>query len=144
MQHKANIALLNSVARATEMGKNTLDQMIPMAEKPEFKAELLKEQRGFRSFNQKAHAALDACGARAEGAGTMEKLMSKAGIAGRTLGDKSTRNMAEMLLEGSQMGVTECITSLRDYPKASEGARQMVHELKQFQEENIETLKRFL
>ena len=73
MQHKDNIDLLNSVVRATEMGKNTLDQMIPMAEKPEFKAELLKEQRGFRSFNQKAHAALDACGARAEAAPSIRK-----------------------------------------------------------------------
>ena len=41
-----NENLLNTVIRVTDMGKATLDQMIPMAERAEFKAELMRQQNG--------------------------------------------------------------------------------------------------
>ena len=45
--------------------------------------------------------ALTACGGTAQGQSTMAKLNTKMGISMKTLTDRSTRNLAEMLSEGS-------------------------------------------
>ena len=93
-----NMALLQEVARGTEMGKNTLEQMLPLTEDRLLRAELLEEQRGYRSLNQRAHTAIAALGGEAEGAGSLEKLGAKMGILSRTLGGRSTQKLAQMLV----------------------------------------------
>ena len=57
-----NEAMLQEIVQNTEMGKNTLDQLVPMAEDEQFKAELLRQRNIYRQLNQEAHAAIDACG----------------------------------------------------------------------------------
>ena len=41
------------------MGKNTLEQIVPMTEDPAFRAELLRERNLYRELNQEAHTAID-------------------------------------------------------------------------------------
>ena len=53
----------------------------------------------------------------------MAKLNTKVSIGMKTITDKSTRNLAEMLTQGSGMGVVDCIKSQKDYPDAARGRR---------------------
>ena len=39
-----NLSLLEAVVQNTEMGKNTLEQIVPMTDDVQFKAELLRER----------------------------------------------------------------------------------------------------
>lgn len=139
-----NMALLQEVARGTEMGKNTLEQMLPLTEDRLLRAELLEEQRGYRSLNQRAHTAIAALGGEAEGAGSLEKLGAKMGIFSRTLGGRSTQKLAQMLVEGTSAGITACVQAQNSAPNASAGARQLSDELLEFQRENLQSLERFL
>ena len=100
-QKNDNLNLLEAVVQNTEMGKNTLEQIVPMTEEPRFKAELLRQRNIYRELNQEARTAITACGGTAQGQSTMAKLNTKMGISMKTLTDKSTRNLAEMLSEGS-------------------------------------------
>ena len=61
------------------------------------------------------------------------------GIRTRTMLDKSTRNLATMLAEGSGQGVLDCKRAEKDYPTASPGAMQLCHELGRFQSEAEQT-----
>ena len=61
------------------------------------------------------------------------------GIRTRTMMDKSTRNLATMLAEGSGQGVLDCKRAERDYPEASPGAFKLCHELGAFQSDAEET-----
>ena len=106
-QKNDNLNLLEAVVQNTEMGKNTLEQIVPMTEEPRFKAELLRQRNIYRELNQEAHTAITACGGTAQGQSTMAKLNTRMGIGMKTLTDKSTRNLAEMLSEGSSQGVME-------------------------------------
>ena len=40
-----NLSLLDAVVQNTEMGKNTLEQIVPMTDDVQFKAELLRERK---------------------------------------------------------------------------------------------------
>ena len=47
-----NLNMLEAIVQNTEMGKNTLDQLVPMAEDEQFKAELLRQRNIYRQLNQ--------------------------------------------------------------------------------------------
>lgn len=139
-----NLSLLEAVVQNTEMGKNTLEQIVPMTDDVQFKAELLRERNIYRELNEEAHTAIEACGGTAQGQSTMAKLNTRMGIGMKTLTDKSTRNLAEMLSEGSSQGVMDCIKSQKDYPDAAPGSKRLMQKVQDFEEDNRIRLERFL
>ena len=143
-QKNDNLNLLEAVVQNTEMGKNTLEQIVPMTEEPRFKAELLRQRNIYRELNQEARTAITACGGTAQGQSTMAKLNTKMGISMKTLTDKSTRNLAEMLTQGSGMGVVDCVKAQKDYPNAAPGTKRLVQRLQDFQEDSRVKLEQFL
>lgn len=143
-QKNDNLNLLEAVVQNTEMGKNTLEQIVPMTEEPRFKAELLRQRNIYRELNQEARTAITACGGTAQGQSTMAKLNTKMGISMKTLTDKSTRNLAEMLSEGSSQGVMDCIKSQKDYPDAAPVSKRLMQKLQDFEEDNRIKLEQFL
>lgn len=143
-QNNDNLNLLEAVVENTEMGKNTLEQIVPMAEDQRFKAELLRQRNIYRELNQEAHNSIAACGGEARGQSPLAKMNTKMGISMKTLTDKSTRNLAEMLSEGSSQGVMDCIKSQKDYPNAAPGSKRLMQRLQEFQEDNRIKLEQFL
>ena len=139
-----NLSLLDAVVQNTEMGKNTLEQIVPMTDDVQFKAELLRERNIYRELNQEAHTAIEACGGSAQGQSAMAKFNTKMGISMKTLTDKSTRNLAEMLSEGSSQGVMDCVKSQKDYPDAAPGSKRLMQRLQDFEEDNRIKLEQFL
>ena len=139
-----NLSLLEAVVQNTEMGKNTLEQIVPMTDDVQFKAELLRERNIYRELNQEAHTAIEACGGTAQGQSAMAKLNTRMGIGMKTLTDKSTRNLAEMLSEGSSQGVMDCIKSQKDYPDAAPGSKRLMQKVQDFEEDNRIRLEGFL
>lgn len=131
MEHQKddNLHMLEAVVQNTEMGKNTLAQILPMTEDARFKAELIRQRSGYQELNQEAHAGLDACGGRAQGQSALAKMNTRVGIGIRTLTDRSTRNLAGMLSEGSSQGVMDCIKCQKDYPGAAPGTRRLMQRL---------------
>ena len=73
----ALLNLLEAVVQNTEMGKNTLEQILPMTNDVQFKAELLRQRNIYHQLNQEAHTAIEACGGSAQGQSTMAKLNTK-------------------------------------------------------------------
>ena len=139
-QKNDNLNLLEAVVQNTEMGKNTLEQIVPMTDDTQFKAELLRQRNLYHQLNQEAHTAMKACGGTAQGQSAMAKFNTKMGISMKTLTDRSTRNLAEMLSEGSSQGVMVCIKSQKDYPDAAPGSKRLM----EFEEDNRVRLEQFL
>ena len=131
-QKNDNLNLLEAVVQNTEMGKNTLEQIVPMTEDPAFRAELLRERNLYRELNQEAHTAIEACGGTAQGQSIMAKLNTKMGIGMKTLS------------EGSSQGVMDCIKSQKDYPDAAPGSKRLMQKLQDLEEENRLKLEQFL
>ena len=139
-----NLSMLEAVVQNTEMGKNTLDQIVPMTDDTRFKAELLRERNIYQQLNQEAHTCITACGGKAQGQTAFAKMNTRMGISMKTLTDKSTRNLAEMLSEGSSQGVMDCIKCQKDYPDAAPGSKRLMQRLQDFQEDSRIKLEQFL
>ena len=133
-QKNDNLNLLEAVVQNTEMGKNTLEQILPMTNDVQFKAELLRQRNVYHQLNQEAHTAIEACGGTAQGQSAMAKLNTKMGIGLKTLTDT----------QGSGMGVVDCVKAQKDYPNAAPGAKRLAQRLQEFQEDSRVKLEQFL
>ena len=60
------------------------------------------------------------------------------------MSDKSTSHLAQMLIEGSSMGVTNALQDLRKYEDADTEILRLMRKLYKFEEKNVETYKAFL
>ena len=96
-----NEKMLQEIVQNTEMGKNTLDELMSLTHDQKLRDEMLRQKREYRRINQAAHTALDAIGAEAHGQSAAARMSVSMGIRTRTMMDKSTRNLATMLAEGS-------------------------------------------
>ena len=117
-----NEAMLQEIVQNTEMGKNTLDEMIGLTHDQKLKDEMLRQRKEYRRINQQAHNALDAIGAEAKGQSAAARMSVSMGIRTRT-----------MLAEGSGQGVLECRKAESDFPEASPGAHRLMQELCSFE-----------
>ena len=139
-----NEKMLQEIVQNTEMGENTLEEMMGLAHDQRLKDEMMRQRNEYRRLNQRAHTALDAIGAEAKGQSAAARMSVSMGIRTRTMLDKSTRNLATMLAEGSGQGVVDCKRAETDYPQASPGARQLMEELCGFQEKAEQTWREFV
>ncbi len=140
-----DISLLNAIIKNTEMGTSSLDQIIDSAENEAFKSSLQIQKKGFSQLDQEARQALSMRGAeKPKGQGMLAKIGTSVSIAGKTLSDNSTRHLADMLIQGNNMGTTDCVKALRDNPRASSEVQHLAKRLQEFEERNTQELQQFL
>ena len=146
-QKNDNLNMLEAIVQNTEMGKNTLDQLVPMAEDEQFKAELLRQRNIYRQLNQEAHAAIDACGGSAQGQSAMAKLNTKVSIGMKTITDKShPQPRRDAPPEGRRQWAVGGLhtNSQKDYPDAAPGSKRLMQKLQDFEEDNRLKLEQYL
>ena len=139
-----NEAMLQEVVQNTEMGKNTLEEIMGLTHDQALKDEIMRQRNAYRQLNQQAHTALDAIGCEARGQSAAARMSVSMGIRTRTMLDKSTRNLATMLAEGSGQGVLDCKRAETDYPLASPGAHKLMQQLCDFQTRAEQTWREFV
>lgn len=139
-----DISLLNAIIKNTEMGTSSLNQIIDSADNEAFKSSLQIQKKGFSQLDQEARQALSMRGAEPEGQGMLAKIGTTVSIAGKTLSDNSTRHLADMLIQGNNMGTTDCVKALRDNPRASSEIQGLAKRLQEFEERNTQELQQFL
>ena len=139
-----NEAMLQEVVQNTEMGKNTLEEIMGLTHDQALKDEIMRQRNAYRQLNQQAHTALDAIGCEAKGQSAAARMSVSMGLRTRTMLDKSTRNLATMLAEGSGQGVLDCKRAETDYPLASPGAHKLMQQLCEMQTRAEQTWREFV
>ena len=139
-----NEAMLQEVVQNTELGKNTLEEIMGLTHDQALKDEIMRQRNAYRQLNQQAHTALDAIGCEARGQSAAARMSVSMGIRTRTMLDKSTRNLATMLAEGSSQGVLDCKRAETDYPLASPGAHKLMQQLCEMQTRAEQTWREFV
>lgn len=141
----ANAELLNYVYQNSQMGVDTLEQLMEITDSRALKECLDRQLEGYRAFHKEAERLLNESGYDEKGLNTFEKVRTYLMVNLQTMKDHSPSHIAKMLIQGSSMGVTEAIKTLRQYETAAEkDIRKLMEDLKDFEEKNIEKLKEFL
>lgn len=136
--------ILNYMVRNTQMGCNTLKQLCEDVETSALKQELQTQQEHYSDVLNRATVMLHSMGEDAEKLSPMTKASTYIGVAANTMRDTSPRHMADMLIQGSTMGIVDITKRLKDYPHVTPEAHALADSLLHFEQDNIEHLKAFL
>lgn len=136
--------LLNEIVKNAEMGKNTIRQLLGIAEDERLKQHLHRQLATYEDLSKRAHAMLAVEGEEPQGQSAFTKWNAKMGVAMQTVTDRSPRKIAEMLIEGSNVGSTDLTKALRDAPNANPGAVALAERLQHAEDTYAQELNAFL
>ena len=138
--------MLEQLYKNVKMGSDSIVKLLNKVGDGKFKTDLTDQINGYEGFAAKAKARLKEMGAEAKEENVMVKLWSSVGMAMNTLMDSTDSHIAQLVAEGSNMGITDSIKLLRDYEnkRVSEEALGFAREVIKFEEHNLEVAKSFI
>ncbi|MEF9945576.1 MAG: hypothetical protein RR869_07705 [Lachnospiraceae bacterium] len=141
----ANAELLNFIYQNSEMGVKTLNQLTEIVENADMNRQLELQRKTYKAIHEKAKIMLNENGYDEKSIGMFEKLSVYIMINMKTLTDKSVSHIAEMLVQGSNMGVIDATKKIKEYEHGAEkDIVALMKKLLKFEEENAEKLKAYL
>ena len=125
------------------MAIKAIDALMGKVYNQEFAYELTSERNRFRDFERKAEAGLWQHGLVSKDSG-LQKAMLWGAIQANTVLNISTAHVADMVIQGNTRGIAELMKVRHNNKNLGSYANELAEELMDFEEENIERLKRFL
>ena len=139
----ADAEMLNFIYQNSQMGVETLNQLIPMIDNEAFKKRIEAQLKEYEQIHEEAKKLLNRHDEK--GIGALEKIMAYLMIDMKTLMDKSSSHIAEMLIQGSNMGIIDAVKRINQYEKEAEKeVTALMKRLLKFEENNVERLKEAL
>ncbi len=143
MQNREEINVLRETRKNAAMAVNAIDTLMSKIYNQEFAYELTAERNRFRDFERRAEAGLWEYGLLPRESG-LEKAMLWGSIQANTMLNISTPHVADMMIQGNTRGITELLKAKHNNKAVGSYANELAEELMDFEEENIERLKKFL
>ena len=141
----ADAEMLNFIYQNSQMGVETLNQLIPMIDNEAFKKRIEAQLKEYEQIHEEAKKLLNRHGYDEKGIGALEKIMAYLMIDMKTLMDKSSSHIAEMLIQGSNIGIIDAVKRINQYEKEAEKeVTALMKRLLKFEENNVERLKEAL
>ncbi len=136
--------LLNYVYKNSQMGVNTIEQLLGIVEDEDFKKHMDSQLNEYRQINEESKKILDRLGYEEKGVGTFNEISAYMMINFQTLRDKSASHIAEMMLNGSTMGIIQATRNLKKYKDEDKEFLGLMEKLLKTEENNFQQLKKFL
>ena len=141
---KEDINALDEIHKGCCMGKDAIKYVLDKVEDDEFKKEIEKE---YSDYDRIADRIDEVYPNYNEGkpheTGAMTKAMTWTSVEMKTMMDKSNSKIAELLLQGVNMGIIEG-RKILNKKELNEEVNDIVSEYVNMQEESVEALKKYL
>ena len=146
MNQKVTNEFLSELYKNIKMGSDGIIDISSKAKEGKFRDELARELDAYEKMSRKIGKLLYESGETPKEENIMKKMAAKVGMAMSTLTDDTVSHLAEMTIEGANMGITECTKLMNEYKGkgVSDEAIYLAKDSVKFMEESIERLKPFL
>lgn len=142
MEEKVNI--LDELNKGACMGINAIKYIVPKSDDKKFKNELEREGKNYQIISDKINRIYDKYSEEyPRETSKLEDAMTWFGIELRTIIDTSTSKLAELMLQGTNMGIIEG-RKLLNHKDMNKEIDDLISEYVKMQEEAVENLKQFL
>ena len=138
--------LLCYIYKNVKMGSDAILTLMPKVQDEKFRYQLTEQLNGYEKFASEAEWQLTPLGIDPHEDSFLKKIGAKLGIQMNTLTDTSVSHMAEMMIQGSTMGITDMTKKVREFEGdgCPDRALRLGRDLISFEQNNIEKLKAFL
>jgi len=143
MENLPEMELLQYIYKTADMGCEGIDAVEKHAEQ-KLLEELRRERNEYESVRSDADQLIRRAGDEPGGSGMMAKMSADMMTAVEMMMDDSRGKIAEMMIQGTTMGIVKTIRHLKDYEGDDEEARKLGERLLELQEENVEKMKAYL
>ena len=143
-EEKKDVNVLDELNKGTCMGRDAIHFIMDKVKDENLKKELNRQYAKYKETNKKiCDLYPEYSDKEPHKTGTMYKVMTWYGIEMKTLLDDSTSKIAELLMQGTNMGIIEGRRLLND-KNMDEEVHKICEEYVTFQEDAVEKLKPFL
>ena len=136
--------LLQYIHKTAEIGCEGILAVMDAAEDTGLKKELSRQLAEYRGFERDAEELLRRRGSFGGDVSTMSKLSARAMSAGKLLLDRSPSHIAEMTIEGNNMGTSKTLQHLHDYGGGHPETLDLANRFLAAQRANVESLQPYL
>ena len=141
----AETVLLRYVHKNAQMGCLTIPQVLRLTENQRLQALLRRQLEEYRQLTRESEACLRRLGRRVSPPPTLSAALSKSMLQLKTLTNRSSSHLAQLMIQGSTMGTIQMTRRLHRYPgNAASEAALLGQSLLKTEEANIQQLKQFL
>ncbi len=145
MPEKKNEEILAEIYRNCQLALTSIADILPAIEDEKIKAEILRQHEEYEKICAKASVIAKNKGLEVKEPNPIKKAMMWGSIKMNTLIDNSTPHIAEMMIQGTVMGITALKTSLSDSEGYGDGEIvELLKELITLEEDFEKRLKEFL
>lgn len=144
MDDYENIKVLEELHKGAKMGMDSISFVSEKVKDSEFKDNLSFQYTEYSQFLDRINKLYENYGEIPEENAMGQKVMSWTGIQMNTLNDKSTSHLAELLIQGTDMGIIKGRRLLNSNPNISEDVKSLLNNFVSTQENSITQLKKFL
>ena len=138
-------AFLDAIYKNAKMGADSIINLLPKVEDDAMRSVMTAQLDGYERYAACAARALKKKGVEPREENIMTRFSAKMVMAFNTMLDSTGTHIAEMMLEGSNMGIVDLTRLLNHYsPTQDSEAVRLAREVVRFEEGNLEQLKRYL
>jgi len=142
--NKNEINVLDELNKGACMGKDAIHFILDKVEDKELKKELNIQYKKYNEISDKINNIYPKYNeGKPHETSTMNKAMTWSGIEMKTMTDHTTSKIAELLLQGTNMGIIEG-RRLLNHKSTNDEVHSLVQEYVDMQEKAVEKLKEFL
>ena len=135
---------LNKIYENAHMASEAIDMLLPKVENENLSKELNEEKSEYGKFCDGCIKLLEEQGYNPKPQNPLSKLGLWSGIQLNTLTDRSDDKIAEIMIQGNDMGVIDLTRLLKEYDNLEEKYKNLAESLISFEEESTQIMKNFL
>lgn len=139
-----DISILQDVQKNTKMAMKAIDALSGKIYDDTLSVQMARESMKYAEIYNKAADRLLSGKAAFYRDNGFQDMMLKGSVNMNTMLNTSTSHIAEMLIQGSNRGLTSMWKSVNHHEKAGDMSMEIAKELMDFEEKNIERLKQYL
>ena len=136
--------VLREIVRNTEMGIQSITNLMSYIENEDFKTMVTNQQDDLRNFYNRALNNLDCKEQEQAKSGFFEKTMLKAGVSMNAMFNNNLSHIAEMLIDGYIMGINSVQKCINELKKDGTDMPSIAGEIIDFYDKCIATLREYL
>lgn len=144
MDKNSNLSILNELHKGAKMGMDSISYVYEKVGDLNFKDNLSFQYNQYSNILDNVNSIYKKYGEIPNDNNIKDKVMSWTGIQMNTINDKSNSHIADMLIQGTTMGIIEGRKLLNNNPDADTDIKNVLDIFVKMQENNIEKLKTFL
>ena len=139
-----NRYILNELNKGIKMGMDSIYNVSEKVQDDRFKQDLKYQYDEYNKILNEVNDELTKFDDFPKEINPMQKAMSWMGVEMNTMMDKSNSKIAELMIQGTNMGIIEGVKLLNQNPDADEEVKNVLNKFIKFQENTIEQLKKYL